>query len=173
VTRLDDRQTGRNIANELREAEKASYDKAAKNFLANRQILAPILQETVPEFHDVSLQEIEKNCIEGDPMVGEVPVDPGLTNQVLPEKIRGMQTEASDDREGWITYDVLFYARVPKTGQRIKLLINIEAQRSKRDYPMMKRAMYYANRLVSSQKGREFEDGSRDTRGDESYVQPE
>ena len=97
---MDDRQIGKASANELREAEKVSYDKAAKNFLANRQILAPIMQETVPEFHDVSLQEIEKNCIEDFRMVGEVPVDPGLTNQVIPEKIHGMQTEASDDPVG-------------------------------------------------------------------------
>ncbi|WP_294154876.1 PD-(D/E)XK nuclease family transposase [uncultured Selenomonas sp.] len=153
---MDVRQRGKTITDELRDAEKASYDKAAKNFLANRQVLAPIMQGTIPEFRDVSLQEIEEHCIEENPVVGEVPVDPGMTNQRLPEKIHGMQTEASDDREGWITYDVLFYARVPRTGQRIKLIINMEAQRAAREYPMMKRAIYYASRLISSQKEREF-----------------
>ena len=137
-----------------------TYDKAAKEFLAMRQILAPILQETVTEFRHFSLETIERDCIENATWISSIPVDPGRTNRKsrhrLTRKIRSLGTEQSDRDEGYITFDLLFYARVPDTGDRIKFLINIEAQRSDPDYPLYKRAYFYANRLTSSQKERDF-----------------
>ena len=137
-----------------------TYDKAAKDFLAMRQILAPILKETVTEFRQLSLEAIERDCIENDPWVSSIPVDPGRTNRRfrrrLSRKIRSLGTEQSERDEGYITFDLLFYARVPSTGERIKFLINIEAPRSDPDYPLYKRAYFYANRLTSSQKERDF-----------------
>ena len=133
-----------------------TYDKAAKNVIATRQFLAMILHERVPEFQPFPMELIERECIEGDPWVEEIPVDPGHTNRKRPQKIRGLNTEQSDEDEGYITYDVLFYARVPGSGKRIKLLINIEAQRSSTDYDLFHRAWFYLCRLVSSQKERDF-----------------
>ncbi|WP_294147817.1 PD-(D/E)XK nuclease family transposase [uncultured Selenomonas sp.] len=161
---MDRRQREKGFSDELFEAQRASYDAEAKNVLACRQVLAPVMKQTVEEFRDVSLRDIEEKCIEGNPYVGAVPVDAGLTNDVwtelplggLPQKIHGLQNESNEHKEGRVTFDVLFYARVPKTGRRIKLIINIEAQRAKEDYPMAKRAFYYGCRLISSQKGREF-----------------
>ncbi|MBQ1876431.1 MAG: PD-(D/E)XK nuclease family transposase, partial [Selenomonas sp.] len=137
------------------DAEDLTYDKTAKQVLAARQILAPILKKSVAEFSHLSLETIARECIMGTPWVGTVPVDPGRTNRV-PERIRGSQTEQSDLGEGWITFDVLFYARVPGTGRRMKFIINIEAQRNTTKYKLMKRAMFYASRLISSQKERDF-----------------
>lgn len=137
--------------------EDATYDKAAKEFLALRQILAMILHRLVPEFRSFSLDFIAHECIEGKPRVGEVPVDPGRTNQKgIPQKLRGIQTEQSERNEGWVTFDVLFYACVPGTDKRIKLIINIEAQRNDPRYSLLKRAQFYLSRLVSSQKERDF-----------------
>lgn len=160
---MDSRQQGNGLFDELFEAKKASYDAEAKNVLACRQVLAPVMKRTVAEFHDVSLKEIEETCIEGEPYVGIVPVDPGLTNEVwetlqadTPPKILGISNESTAHKEGRVTFDVVFYARAPKNGRRIKIIINIEAQREPKDYSMVMRAGYYACRLVSSQKGREF-----------------
>ena len=137
-----------------------TYDKAAKDVLALRKILAPILQETVSEFRHYSLETIERDCIENDPWVSSIPVDPGRTNRKfrrrLSRKIRGRGTEQSERDEGYITFDLLFYARVPDTGKRIKFLINIEAQRNDPSYNLYKRAHFYASRLISSQKERDF-----------------
>ena len=133
-----------------------TYDKAAKNVIATRQFLAMILHERVPEFRPFSLDVIERDCIDGTPLVDVVPVDPGQTNRKRPKKIRGLNTEQSDEDEGYITFDVLFYARVPGSGKRIKLLINIEAQRSNPRYRLFSRAWFYLSRLVSSQKERDF-----------------
>lgn len=142
------------------ESDDLTYDKNAKAVLATRQILAPILKRTVPEFSSLSLETIANDCIDGTPYVGAVPVEPGRTNKRfrrrLPKKIRGRQTEQSDRDEGWITFDVFFYASVPGSGERIKFIINIEAQRKDTNYKLMKRAVFYASRLISSQKERDF-----------------
>ena len=162
---MDSRQKDKAISDELFAARKASYDAEAKNVLACRQVLAPVMKRTVTEFRDVSLKEIEETCIEGAPYVGVVPVEPGLTNEVwhapqadVPPKIHGLPNESTEPKEGRVTFDVVFYARAPKKGRRIKIIINVEAQREQKDYPMMMRAGYYGCRLVSSQKGREFTD---------------
>lgn len=137
-------------------SEDMTYDKAAKEVLALRQILAPILKRLVPEFRMLSFDTIARDCIEGATWVGTIPVAPGRTNRAFhrhaPQRIRGLQTEQSERDEGWITYDVLFYARIPDTEQRIKFIINVEAQRSDPSYKLMKRAIFYASRLISSQK---------------------
>ena len=51
-----------------------TYDKAAKAVLGNRQMLAPVVQRVVPEFHDISLEEIQDDCIDGEPQISAVPV---------------------------------------------------------------------------------------------------
>lgn len=141
-------------------AEDLTYDKIAKEVLALRQILAPILKRLVSEFQALSLDTIAYDCIDGAPLVGIVPVGPGRTNRRfhrrIPKKIRGLQTEQSARDEGWVTFDVLFYAHVPDTKEHIKFIINIEAQRRDPAYKLLKRAFFYAGRLISSQKEREF-----------------
>ena len=139
--------------------EDATYDKQAKTVLGNRQMLAPVVKRVVPEFHDVSLEEIQDHCIDGEPQISTVPVAPGKTNRKrrrAAKYIRGLQTEDSVLGEGWITFDVLFYAKVPKSGKRVKIIINVEAQRIDPEYNLTMRAFFYMSRLLSSQKEREF-----------------
>lgn len=137
------------------------YDLAAKKLLSEKAVAAYLLKGTVPEFKDASLADIADKYIEGEIKVSTVPVNPGKTNAVSkPQKIKGLRNEAGDPTEGWITFDVVFHAVAPKTGERIRLIINLEAQKtfseSKLKYILMKRVVFYASRLISSQKETEF-----------------
>ena len=90
-----------------------------------------------------------------------MPVNPGKTNAAKrPKKIKGLRNEAGDVTEGWITFDIIFHALTPDSGERIRLIINIEAQKtfseSTLKYILTKRAVFYASRLISSQKETEF-----------------
>ena len=131
----------------------AAYDTLAKRFLARKSILAHILKHTVSEFADCSLSDIEKKYIEGDPTatINTVPLDDTLD-------IKGKHTESNSPLEGLITFDIIFDAIAPTTGEPIKLIINIEPQKTTTsiDYKLMKRAAYYVARLISSQKEKDF-----------------
>ena len=125
----------------------------AKRFLARKSILAHILKHTVSEFADCSLAAIEQKYIEGEPSatINTVPLDDTLD-------IKGKHTESNSPLEGLITFDIIFDAIAPTTGEPIKLIINIEPQKTTTsiDYKLMKRAVYYVARLISSQKEKEF-----------------
>ena len=146
------------------DGDNASYDDIAKRFLAHKILLAQILKELVEEFKDCPLRDIAEKYIEGEPAVNisEIPIDADLTNTVKrpkdkPEKIKGRRNEDSSPTEGTIVFDILFHAILPTTNEPITLIINIEPQRSLyTGYPLIRRAIYYACRLISSQKEREF-----------------
>ena len=131
----------------------AAYDSLAKRFLARKSILAHILKHTVEEFADCSLEDIEKKYIEGEPTatINTVPLDDTLD-------IKGKHTESNSPLEGLVTFDIIFDALAPTTREPIKLIINIEPQKTTTsiDYKLMKRAVYYVARLISSQKEKEF-----------------
>lgn len=149
-----------NMMDSLYGSDNAKYDQHAKHLLASRKLLAEIVKKVVPEFQDASIDDIANKYIEGTPLVGSVPVNPGLTNAV-PSKISGDRNEDGAPKEGYITYDILFHARAPGAGETMTLIINVEAQRTQKEstltYHLMKRAVFYACRLISSQKEREFE----------------
>lgn len=102
--------------------------------------------------------------IEGEPLILTVPVEPGLTNAVLRKngtRIVGFNTEASELHEGLIRFDIVFYVRM-KNGLS-QIIINVEAQRSEpARYAILNRAVFYASRLISSQKERDFENSDYD-----------
>ena len=143
------------------DGDNASYDKNAKKFLSEKALLARILKHLVIEFRDSSLKDIEEKYIEGEPKVNinMVPVAPDLTNaarKVAP-KIKGDRNEDGSDTEGTVTFDILFRAIVPATGETIALIINIEPQRTVHTgYSLVRRGIYYACRMISSQKEVEF-----------------
>lgn len=150
------------------DGDNASYDEIAKRFLAHKSLLAQILKELVEEFKDCSLHDIAEKYIEGEPAVNirEIPIDLDFTNAVRdktegqkeqPEKIQGLRNEDSSPTEGTVVFDILFHATLPTTNEPITLIINIEPQRTLyTGYPLIRRAIYYACRLISSQKEREF-----------------
>ena len=59
--------------------DKVMYDEHAKRVLANKEILSEILKGTVKEVSGYTSEEIA-SMIEGTPRIGEVNVDPGLSN---------------------------------------------------------------------------------------------
>ena len=149
------------------DGDNASYDRNAKKFLSEKALLARILKDLVAEFRECSLKDIEEKCIEGEPKVAinTVPVAPDLTNAARetakkkgsPSKIKGSRNEDSSSTEGGITFDILFRAIVPATGETIALIINLEPQRTVHTgYSLVRRGIYYACRMISSQKEVEF-----------------
>lgn len=135
----------------------ACYDEKAKRLLSNKIILAHILVKTVDEFQGMNPKDVQ-SYIEGEPFVSEVPVEPGLTN-IAKEKdgqrIVGMNTENAEINEGLVRFDIIFYVRM-KDGIS-QVIVNLEAQKNEpTGYHILNRAVFYASRLISSQKERDF-----------------
>ena len=155
----------RTVDGMLMDDDNASYDKAAKRFLARKMLLAWILKYLVAEFRDCSIKDIAEKYIEGDPTltVGTIPVDADLTHAARktakkkPGNIKGSRNEDGSTTEGTAIFDIMFRAIVPMTGETIALIINIEPQRTVHTgYSLVRRGIYYACRMISSQKEVEF-----------------
>ena len=137
--------------------EKAAYDAACKRLLANKIILAWIMKSCLEEYKTHSIHEIAEKYIEGVPQIAEATVNPDEETRNCGEQIRGVKNEDSTIQEGTITYDIRFLAIAPGTGETIRLMINVEAQNDfYPGYPIIKRALYYCSRMISSQYGSEF-----------------
>lgn len=150
--------------------DKAQYDACAKRLIGQKIVLAHILVRTVDEFKGMRPEAVVA-CIEGEPQIGIVPIDAGMTNSTgsLTEstedkkntldnsdvRVAGLNTEDSEINEGMIRFDIIFYVRM-KDGLA-QMIINIEIQKDQpKDYKLLNRSIYYACRMVSSQKGRDF-----------------
>ena len=135
-------------------SDTAQYDNSAKRLLGNKYILAQILVYTVDEFKGMQPMDVVP-LIEGEPKIGIVPVEPGLTNERQGDKIIGLNTENTEEKEGLIRFDIVFYARM-RDGLT-QIIINVEAQKDDPDeYDILNRAIFYVSRMVSSQKERDF-----------------
>ena len=111
------------------------------------------------EYQDYTPEEIAEQFIEGDPQVGEAAVhaDEEISEWEKPERILGLNTEDITVTEGLVRYDIRFKALLPKDPERLYLILNIEAQNEQQTwYPLLKRAVYYGSRLISSQYGTVF-----------------
>jgi len=133
----------------------AAYDAVAKSLLSRKIFLARILKRCVREFADCTIDDIMEMYIENKVEVGTVPIAPNKTNAV--KKIDGDNVEYKTLTEGETTFDIRFTAYAPTTGEPIKLIINIEAQRKvKPGYSLIKRAIFHGSRLMSSEYNVEF-----------------
>ena len=111
-------QVSTDIARNLSAAKKtASYDKAAKLLLSNKDILANILKECVSEF-----QEFDRNFIRDKCLLDGVSVDKYSVDWDAPdddsngaESITGLNPEDNTILEGKRNFDLLFEAQVPLT----------------------------------------------------------
>lgn len=93
-------------------------------------------------------------CIEGEPEISTVPVHPGLTNSPT---ITGMQNEDNIPFEGIVYYDIRFYVKVPQDNKIVKIIVNVEAQKSfYPGYHLETRGIVYGARLISAQLDTEF-----------------
>lgn len=136
---------------------KAAYDAACKNVLSNKIILGWILKECVSEYKGCTAEEIAEKYIEGAPEIGREAVHRGG------EKIVGLNSEDVTIDEGEVAYDILFSAQIPGSEESLSLIINIEAQKKfDPGYPLIKRALYYCSRLISSQYQRYFKKSQYD-----------
>ncbi|SEF68313.1 hypothetical protein SAMN02910276_00839 [Butyrivibrio sp. Su6] len=140
--------------------QRARYDENVKELLADKQILARILKYTLDEFKDTDIQTIISNIDE--PEISKVRVEPGHTNA---DKIKKCSEEDNVPSEGKIYFDIRFsvYCGV----QLIKILINIEAQKSskvtKLGYHLDNRVVFYLGRMISAQKEVEFTNSDYDS----------
>ena len=99
------------------------------------------MKECIAEYKNEDLNTIIQQYIENHIEVGEKNVHP---------RIAGADKEKTDNKQ--TTYDINFYARLPKKKDKIGIIINIEAQtKYKPGYHMMNRAHYYNARNISSQ----------------------
>ena len=141
------------MQNEELKQKKKKYDTVCKKVLSRKPVLAKILKSCVDEYKDYDMKFIEEQCIEGDTISFSMGVNP---DESYPHII-GDDTVDKLEREGTVYYDIRFNTLVPGTDEYIKLIINIEAQtiHGKKE-PPLKRAVYYASRLISAQNGTEF-----------------
>ena len=133
---------------------KIQYDEQCKKVLGDKNVLSWILQRTVREYAGMNREEIMK-CIEGEPEIGSRRVNPGETNA---SQITGMANEDKVNEEGTIFYDIRFFAWIPKSREKIRLIINVEAQKKYHTgYSLTTRGVFYGARMISAQLGTEFE----------------
>lgn len=142
------------LARELSTADvNVQYDAQVKKVLSEKVILAWILKNVTSEFEELSIKEIEM-CIEDNPEISIVKVNPGETNK----RITGIATEDKIPDEGAIYYDIRFFAYVPKEEKRIKIIVNLEAQKTfYPGYEVVTRGIFYCGRMISAQLDTEFE----------------
>lgn len=130
------------------------YDEACKKVLAEKIILAWILKYCIAEYGSYSVDDIAEKFIEGTPEIASVNVLPDMTNM---PRISGGENEDSSNTEGSVTFDIRFNAILPVGNESATVIINVEAQDDfYPGYPLMKRAIYYCSRLISSQYGTVF-----------------
>lgn len=127
------------------------YDESCKEVFKHREIIAPILKFAVKELADCTQEEII-GLIDAESIKEMVPVDE------LPSRIKDQGTEMSAIFEKTIFYDVHFKVKNPVLSNEtisIMLHIDFEVQNDYRPrnprYPVIKRAIYYAAREISSQ----------------------
>ena len=134
----------------------AEYDAGMKNLMSNKEIIVPLLQMALPEFRDCSQEEIVQcldiSSITKDDFVNDIP---DIKDDA---KISRDDSELSSLLEKMVRFDLRFRVRNPKLSSetiRVNLHIDFEAQLTYRpkkpSYPILKRAVYYVARDLSSQ----------------------
>lgn len=133
------------------------FDACCKRLLAEKVVVAWIMKWCIPEYREFSMEEIAEKYIVGTPSVGIMPLYPGEKKGY---RIHNENTEDASLNEGRVTYDVRFRAMIPGSSEAVEMLINIEGQNDfYPGYSLVKRALYYCCRMISSQYGTEFSRG--------------
>ena len=128
---------------------KSEYNAHAINILSDLHILAYILKGTIPEYENMSVFEII-STIDGTPEIQSIPVH-------VREVLNGDKNDDVVPNEGTTRFDIRFHVYIPFKGEKVKLLINLEAQQDfNPHYDLVTRSIYYGARMISSQHGTEF-----------------
>ena len=156
------RQTGLAQAIDIA-GNRAKYDECAKKLLSYKAIIAWILKSCTKEFSQYEVQYICDNCLKEEVEVSthavhqdELGKDKKLGGD---ERIDGMNTESNSIQEHTIYYDIRLPAFLPKSNERVRLILNLEIQLDDTPgYPIVKRGFYYCGRMISEQYGTVFVD---------------
>lgn len=139
-------------------ANRVAYDEASKRILANRIVLAHIMKGCMEEYADCTADEIEEKYICEEPQVSNAFVHRDEVNAPA-QTIMGASNEDASLTEGKVTFDVRVQVIAPGRGDQdtIHIILNVEAQKDFHPgYPLTKRAIYYAGRMLSAQYGSVF-----------------
>ena len=120
-----------------------------KNIFCDKGLLAIIMKETMQEYKNYDADTIMNKFIE-DHIQTNVPL----------RRILGQNTEINLDNKQ-TRFDILFYARLPHSKDRIGIIINLEFQDNYYvGYPFLKRGHYYNARNISNQFETLIQDGN-------------
>lgn len=132
-----------------------AYDAEMKNILTNKRVLANILVGCTDEFAHCDVEDVIAMSFNTTPTYGNTSVEEDTSTAELAAKLTG--GEHATLTEGKVVYDTRFEVCVPNTNTTIELIVNVEGQRnSNLQYFLTRRGIYYAARLVTSQKGTVF-----------------
>lgn len=148
--------------------EKSYLDAGCKALLGCTAVAAFIVKNCIPEFHDMSLEEIQEYIIYKKAKSQMTPeelaeIQAENTSPVeigchivddLPDKLNEKNVESKSTNEGTIYYDVLFDIGMPDgKSPPSRVIVNIEAQNEfKPGYAILKRGSFYCGRMISAQK---------------------
>lgn len=148
--------------------EKSYLDAVCKALLGCTAVAAFIVKNCIPEFHDMSLEEIQEYIIYKKAKSQMTPeelaeIQAENTSPVeigchivddLPDKLNEKNVESKSTNEGTIYYDVLFDIGMPDGKlPPSRVIVDIEAQNEfKPGYAILKRGSFYCGRMISAQK---------------------
>lgn len=148
--------------------EKSYLDAGCKALLGCTAVAAFIVKNCIPEFHDMSLEEIQEYIIYKKAKSQMTPeelaeIQAENTSPVeigchivddFPDKLNEKNVESKSTNEGTIYYDVLFDIGMPDgKSPPSRVIVDIEAQNEfKPGYAILKRGSFYCGRMISAQK---------------------
>lgn len=148
--------------------EKSYLDAGCKALLGCTAVAAFIVKNCIPEFHNMSLEEIQEYIIYKKAKSQMTPeelaeIQANNTSPVeigchivddLPDKLNEKNVESKSTNEGTIYYDVLFDIGMPGgKSPPSRVIVDIEAQNHfNPGYSMLKRGSFYCCRMISAQK---------------------
>lgn len=119
---------------------KLSYDDAFKRFFSRKAVLAVLLKEIIPDYHDLSISEIEE--------------------LIISSKINSLNAETLAEEDtifgSKVLYDVVIQCAEPNTYTlpvlEANIIFDLEMQRKyQMPYSLYDRAIYYTSRLLARQ----------------------
>lgn len=117
---------------------KLSYDDAFKRFFSRKAVLAVLLKEIIPDYHDLSISEIEE--------------------LIISSRINQLNAETLAEEDvifgSKIMYDVVIQCALPDTytfsTMEANIIFDLEMQRKyQMPYSLYDRAIYYTSRLIA------------------------